>query len=112
MLSRKLLSMALATSLSTIYIPWSQACEEGAMSDFDHIVTILKDDNGNAADTEYYNFSTNNCEKVKMQNTDAAVSSFIPRDETSLGLYSLYREKGESPVASLKHVYQFIAENS
>lgn len=109
---RKLVAATLATSFAMFYLPLSQACDKGAKSDFDHIVSIVKDASGKNADTEYYNFTTGGCEHVILQGSESTVSSYIPKDETSLGMYNIYRANGESQAESVKHVYRFLADNN
>jgi hypothetical protein len=104
------LVLASASSFSILNSPLSQACDQGSVSNFDHIVSILKDTK-NEADTEFYNFSTGSCEKIKPHANEVEISSYIPKDETSLGLYSLNRSKGENQTSSIKHVYQYIVDN-
>ena len=83
------------------------ACNANSEENFDHMITIVKNLNEKNPDTDFYNFYTGSCVKVSSLKTDAQVSKLLPNDETSLGLFTLFRSRGETPLRSLKDVYKF-----
>lgn len=90
----------------------SQACEVKSMSESEHMKSILKDVDSKGSKAEFYNFTTGVCEKIKQKVSELEIGAYMPSDETTLGLYSMYRAQGENQMASLKHVYHFLAANS
>lgn len=108
--SSKLMLAGMTIAMSFFSQSWAVACEGSNAGEFDKIVTIIKDKANKNIDTESYAFSTCDSNKLHVSKTEQALQNKMPNDETSLGMYALYREKGESNVEATKHVNAFNAE--
>lgn len=100
--------MSVSIVAFSLYLINGNACEQIAGNDFDHIVAIVKD---KTSDTELYNFRTGSCERINRTLLESDVNSYLPNDETSLGLYALFRKQGDSRASAIKHTYNYIAKN-
>jgi len=59
---------------------------------------------------ELHDFRTGDCEKVTASQNELDMSAFLPLDETSQGLYAVYRKEGKSRIAALKMIYSYHRE--
>lgn len=109
MIQNKTIGLMIVTSFFSLYLQAGSACDKNMASDFDHIVSIVKGSDGDNRSTESYGFSTDNCVKAEALNMSSSEAIALPKDETSLGLYSQFRQQGESETSSIKHVQQFVA---
>ncbi len=61
-------------------------------------------------DVLLYNFRTERCVPFNKAHTELEVSAFMPSDETTQGMYQVYRGRGKSPVEALEHTLLFMIE--
>jgi len=53
-----------------------------------------------------YNFQARDCSRITESASDLGVSVFLPLNETSQGLFNIYRQEGEDKISALIKTYQ------
>jgi len=107
----KILLLTISTlSVLTFQSVWAQSCNTASANEVESPVTILKNVNGANSDTESYPFAIQNCAHATNVSQQTRGSSNELMDETALGLYSMYREAGESPAQATKDAKDFMAK--
>ncbi len=86
----------------------SHACDKSEQSLFKQEKTALSDLNRAGAGATLYNYRTQRCTPLANAHNELQISAFLPSDETSLGMYQVYRDKGESQVDALEHTLAFV----
>lgn len=90
----------------------SFACDDTAQSVLEKEKTELFDLKHADLPKELYNFRKQHCVSVGKIPNDVEVTAYFPNDETTLGMYQLFREKGDDQLTALKHTLAFnIASN-
>ncbi|HHI93170.1 MAG TPA: hypothetical protein ENK04_06580 [Gammaproteobacteria bacterium] len=94
-----------------LFIPVASfACDTTGLSTLDLEKTELSTLKSKAGDTNLslYNFRLGRCTPLKQAHSELEVSAFLPSDETSQGMYQIYRHKGENQIDALKHTLEFM----
>lgn len=73
MKTNSILALATVFAVSSLYLPVVQACEKGFGYQFEHMLTIVNTVDNKNSDIESYQFSVDNCVKMK-GNSDIQVS--------------------------------------
>ncbi|NOX49559.1 MAG: hypothetical protein GXP16_03365 [Gammaproteobacteria bacterium] len=111
-MSIKLLSVSILACVSTLGVSTaSYACDATKHSSLEREKISLSTLNSNNTQVTLYNFRSGQCLPLNMaRNTDLDISAFLPSDETSLGMYQLYRNQGNNRIDALKHTLEFIID--
>ncbi len=108
-MANKFLRVRTYICASILLIPaYSFACETAGISTLEQEKSGLSALNSEAEHASLYNFRSKRCTPLEQANNELEVSTFLPSDETSQGMYQLYRDKGENKVDALKHALEFM----
>ncbi|NOY73607.1 MAG: hypothetical protein GXP14_14785 [Gammaproteobacteria bacterium] len=88
----------------------SYACDAIDLSTLDREKIQLLSLNSENEHTTLYNFRTGHCAPLKQTYNELEVGAFMPSDEASLGMYQIYRNKGENQIDALTHTLEFIID--
>ncbi len=111
-MSIKLLSISIFACVSALSVSTaSYACDVTKHSTLEREKISLATLNSNNTQATLYSFRSGQCLPLsKALNTDLDISAFLPSDETSLGMYQLYRNQGVNRIGALKHTLEFIID--
>jgi len=110
-MANKFLSTSALICASFLLSPvTSQACDTAEHSTLEREKIQLSDLARDGTKASLYNFRTRKCTPLNTAHNELEVSAFLPSDETSLGMYQIYRNKGETQINALKHTLKFIIE--
>jgi len=62
-------------------------------------------------DATLFSFQEQKCAPLNLTRNDSDASGYLPSDEDWQGLYSIYRLKGDKPLAALTHVYSTMLDS-
>lgn len=85
----------------------SYACNNLAQSTLEKEKTTLSDLSNTKTPIKLYDYRSKHCAPLTPTPTDLDISTYLPSDETTLGIYQLFRSKGEDQITALKHTLEF-----
>ena len=85
----------------------SYACNNFAQSTLDKEKTTLSDLTNAKAPIKLYDYRSKHCTPLAPTPTDLDITTYMPNDETTLGICQLFRSKGEDQITALKHTLEF-----
>jgi len=104
------LSASIFVCVSVLMVPAaSYACDTAEHTSFEREKNSLSALNSDGVQATLYNFRIGQCTPLNgAHNVELDMSAFLPSDETSLGMYQLYRAKGENRIDALKDTLEFM----
>ncbi len=110
-MANKSLPMQILICVSFLLISTtSYACDAIDLSTLDREKIQLSDLNNKNEHTTLYNFRTGHCASLNQTHNELEIGAFMPSDEASLGMYQIYRNKGENQIDALTHMLEFIID--
>jgi len=94
---------ALVCALFFLIPALSQACNINEHRTLEQEKNQLSDLSKEGGHAILYNFRSERCTPVSNAHNELDMSAFLPSDETSLGMYQVFRDEGESQIDALKH---------
>ncbi|MDH3326697.1 MAG: hypothetical protein OEM38_08270 [Gammaproteobacteria bacterium] len=85
----------------------SQACDSTNQSTLKREKVELSDINNKKLQAKLYNYRTGECAPLNAAHNELEIGAFLPDDETTLGIFQSFRNKGESQIDALKHTLEF-----
>ncbi|HEC16717.1 MAG TPA: hypothetical protein ENI99_09150 [Sedimenticola sp.] len=110
-MTNKFLSTSAFICVFFLFVPVAgHACDTAKSNTLEQEKSELADLNREGIHATLYNFRTRRCVPFREAHTELEVSAFLPSDETSQGMYQVYRGRGESRVEALKHALAFMID--
>jgi len=107
MINKFLPSVALVFASFFVIPALGHACNATSQNILETEKISLSDLEHENAEASLYNFRTGDCSSLSSAHSELEISAFLPSDETSLGIYQIFRDKGENQIDALKHTLQF-----
>ncbi len=109
MFTRRLSASIFVCAFVLIVPATSYACDTAERNSLEREKSSLFALNSDGAQATLYNFRRGQCMPLnEMHSVEPDMSAFLPSDETSLGMYQLYRDRGESRINALKNTLEFM----
>ncbi len=86
----------------------SYACDVASHNSPEHTQAELSELIKAGDHASLYSFRQGACVHLDQVKNELEISQFLPSDEESLGLYQVYRDRGDSPSEALKHTLDFL----